>query len=81
MNRLHPKELNGFVLIIGVKECKACCDPMGGFCNRSTAAHVLEGDDTSHWDGRAFPGCKQQYYPDRGADALWRRMLFLNSVL
>lgn len=58
MNCLHPKEMNGFVLIIGAEECKVCCDPMRGFCSSLTAAHMLEGGDSAHWDGRVFPGCK-----------------------
>jgi len=76
MSWLHPREVNGFVLIIAAEECEACCDPMRGFCSSSSAAHMLEGDDTTHWNGRAFPGCKQQYCSEKAADALWRRTFF-----
>lgn len=63
-------------MVIAAEECKACCDPLRALCSGLTAAHMLQADDTARWDVRAFPSCKQQYYLDRAADALWRIFFF-----
>lgn len=75
-HKLHPEEMNGYLLITAAEEHKAWCDPLEGFGSSLAAANLWEGNDTAHGDGRVFPACKEQWCPQRETDALQRIMFF-----